>query len=87
MTETTDPMKWLDDLEQDTDGMTRLVEESGDLAVAAFRVARARNSGRHPSHSEITSVARELAARTGYFDIMPSRLAMAQAAGAAGLII
>jgi hypothetical protein len=84
--ETTDPTKWLDDLEREEDGMTRLVEECGDLVVAAFRVARARNAGRLPDPRAVTSVARELAARTGYFDVMPSRLATSAACTQAGLL-
>ncbi len=84
-TETTDPMKWLDSLEQTRDGMSRLVEESGDLAIAAYRVARARNAGRIPTPRAVTNVARELAARTGYFDVMPSHLSLTHACQAAGL--
>jgi hypothetical protein len=86
-TETTDPTRWLDELESETDGMSRLVEESGDLAIAAFRLARARNAGRHPSHGAVTNVARELAARTGYYDVLPSRSFMAHAMSEAGLLI
>jgi hypothetical protein len=77
-TEETHPMEWLDNLERDEDGMTRLVEESGDLAIAAFRVARARNGGRTPTSRAIVDVARELAARTGYFDVLPTRRVLTQ---------
>jgi hypothetical protein len=66
-----DPARWLRELESDTGALARLVEESGGLALAALRVARARCGT--PTDQALSSVAREIAERIGYFDIIPSR--------------
>ncbi len=69
--ETTEPVRWLTALERDPGALHRLVDESGSLALAAYRIARARCGT--PSPREVANVAKELAVRVGLFDVLPSR--------------
>jgi hypothetical protein len=80
--ETTHPVHWLRSLEADPSAIGRLVEESGSLVLAAHRIARARCGT--PTAREVAAVAKELAVRVGYFDVLPSRGALAEACGIAG---
>ena len=70
--------------------MHRLVQESGSLTLAAWHLAKARCGTAAtdvPTTREVCTVARELAERTGYFDVFPSRTAIAAECARHGLSI
>jgi hypothetical protein len=64
--------EWLRRLESEEGALTRLVQQSGSLSLAARKIARAR-LGADPSFRELRCVAMELAERTGYYDRAPGR--------------
>jgi len=66
------PTEWLRQVEAEEGGLTRLLQESGSLSIAAQRLARAR-LGEDPSFPQLRCVAMELAERTGYYDRAPGR--------------
>jgi len=74
------PLAWLHEIERHGAGLEQLFEESGSLAVSAWRVARARCAaaqGGVPTTRQLYTVARELAARVGYFDAVLSEATLA----------
>ena len=80
----------LSTLPHDDGAMHRLVQESGSLALAAWHLARVRcgtATRDAPTTREVCTVARELAERTGYFDVFPSRAAIATECARHGLSI
>ncbi len=64
-----DRVEWLQHLESEPDALAHLCSESGSLARAAWRVATARCGV--VSTETLHSVASELVARVGYFDVVP----------------
>ena len=70
------PIEWLFSVLADREGHQRLLEESGSVAIAAFRLACARSKTASvpsdiPSTRELRGAAREIARRTG-LDRVPS---------------
>lgn len=70
----------------------RLVHESGGLAFAAWRVARARRCAYGmrrgaPSAGELAGTAIELAERVGWNEPTPSREALASQCHRSGLVL
>ena len=62
------PIEWLNELIQTRDGYRRLLEESGSLPEAAYRLARAKCqtlevSTHVPTRIEVRAAAREIARR------------------------
>lgn len=79
------PVEWLHGLEHEGGAMGQLVQESGSLLIAAFRVARARCHTPQPTTAEVSSVAKELATRVGCFDVLPTRTSLAAECARHGL--
>ncbi len=70
--------QWLRSLESDPDALARVCSDSGSLAQAAWRIAKARcGTAGGPSASALCSVAHELAVRVGYFDALPDETRLA----------
>lgn len=86
------PIEWLLSVLSERDGHRRLLEESGSLALAAFRLAWARCKTSEtptdvPSTRELRGAAREIARRTGLGDRVPSLGDLVRECEAAGLMV
>lgn len=84
------PHEWLLKLDSEPHGYARLIEETGSLAEAAYRLARARcrSSDRWtevPSRSELGAAALRIVTRTGGARTVPTGLALARECEARGL--
>ena len=84
------PIEWLFTVLADREGHRRLLEESGSMAIAAFRLAWARcktaaNPTEVPSTHELRGAAREIARRSGGH--VPSLREMVAECEAAGLLV
>ena len=71
------PIEWLLNLISENDGYARLLEESGGLAPAAWKLAEARCRSREtsthiPSKIEVRAAARDLAMKLGLDDVPKS---------------
>ena len=71
--EIADPASWLIQLAEDATGYYRLVHESGGMARAAYRLARARCSGEAPCLEDLQAAAAALAANLGGQVALPIR--------------
>ena len=74
--EISSPEEWLRRLAAERDGYGQLVNESGGMARAAYRLARARckvESGAPPALDDLQAAARMLAARVGHGGALPIR--------------
>jgi len=85
------PIEWLFSVLADREGHRRLLEESGSMAIAAFRLAWARcktaaNPTEVPTTHELRGAAREIARRTGLVHV-PSLREMVAECEAAGLLV
>ena len=85
------PIEWLFSVLADREGHRRLLDESGRMAIAAFRLARARCKTAAiptdvPTTHELRGAAREIARRTG-LDRVPSLGDMVAECEAAGLLV
>ncbi|MGF1465301.1 MAG: hypothetical protein ACFCGT_04135 [Sandaracinaceae bacterium] len=68
------PIEWLIEITQHRDGFRRLLDESGGLAEAAYRLARAKcitqeRSTEVPTRGEVRAAARLIADKTGRDDV------------------
>ncbi len=86
------PIEWLDELAERPEGYRSLVNEAGDLAVAAWRLARARcqvfaTSSEVPTGMEVKAAARELSERLGLSVRLPSSRVLALECEAHGLLV
>ncbi|MEM9068609.1 MAG: hypothetical protein AAGE52_08890 [Myxococcota bacterium] len=71
------PIEWLLEVTQFEDGFSRLLEESGGLPVAAWKLANARCRTREtstsvPTRAEVRAAARHLASKLGLGPVPPS---------------
>ncbi len=85
------PTEWLLSLAQRRDGHHHLLEDTGSLAVAAWRLAQARCRAAElateiPSTIELRGAAREIARRCGLGDV-PSASSLARDCAMAGLLV
>lgn len=85
------PIEWLFTVVADREGHRRLLDESGSMAIAAFRLAWARCKTAAtptdvPTTHELRGAAREIARRTG-LDRLPSLGDMVAECEAAGLLV
>ena len=85
------PIEWLFSVLADREGHRRLLEESGSLSIAAFRLACARcktgaSATDVPSTHELRGAAREIARRTG-ITMLPSLADLVSECEAAGLLV
>jgi hypothetical protein len=85
------PSEWLRELVEARDGYRRLVEESGTLAEAAYRLAVAKCMSREratrvPTQTEVRAAAKVIARHVGGAPV-PSAAALAADLEAAGLSI
>lgn len=85
------PTEWLLSLAQRRDGHQHLLEGTGSLAVAAWRLAQAKCraaelSSDVPSAIELRGAAREIARRCGLGDV-PSASTLARDCAVAGLLV
>lgn len=85
------PIEWLFTVLSDREGHRRLLEESGSVAIAAFRLARARCRTSElptevPSTRELHGAAREIVRRTGLHRV-PSLGDLVAECEAAGLLV
>ncbi len=74
--EIADPAQWLRSLSEDSRGYSRLVLESGGMARAAYRLARAQRSavsGGAPILGDLQAAASLLAKRVGGPGLLPIR--------------
>lgn len=86
------PIEWLDQLTERPDGYRSLLNDAGDLLVAAWRLARARcqvlsTSTSVPTGLEVKAAARELSERLGLGVTLPSSRALALECEAHGLMV
>jgi len=86
------PIEWLFRILSEREGHQRLLDESGSLAIAAFRLAsvRCRTSSiatEVPSTHELRGAAREIARRVGLGERVPSAAALVAECEAAGLLV
>lgn len=68
------PREWLAKLTADADGFSRLVRESGGIACAAYRLARARCSAESnlgPQLHDLQAAAALISARLGRHSLLP----------------
>jgi hypothetical protein len=83
------PEIWLRRLAEERGGYARLVHESGGMARAAYRLARARcqveSSGAPPTLEDLQAAARVLAARVGHGGALPITSVLASDADSSGL--
>lgn len=73
------PIEWLLNLVSENDGYARLIEDSGGLAPAAWKLAEARCRSREtsthiPSRIEVRAAARDLAMKLGLGDVPKSMI-------------
>jgi len=85
------PIEWLRGLDEQRDGYTRLLSESGSLARAAWRLAKARCEVRQtpthvPTHVELRTAARKISRRTGKGPVPAGRF-LASECEALGLLV
>lgn len=85
------PIEWLFTVLSDREGHRRLLEESGSVAIAAFRLAWARCKTAAvptdvPTTHELRGAAREIARRTG-IGALPALGDMVAECEAAGLLV
>ncbi len=71
------PIEWLDELIRTRDGYPRLLRESGSLARAAYKLARAKCMTRErstavPTRMEVRAAAREIARRVPGLEVPAS---------------
>ncbi|HTA93492.1 MAG TPA: hypothetical protein VK745_28130 [Polyangiaceae bacterium] len=86
--ELSSPQEWLHRLASEQGGYGRLVDESGGMARAAYRLARARckvESGAPPALDDLQAAARLLAARVGRGGALPITSVLASDADSSGL--
>jgi hypothetical protein len=86
--ELSSPRDWLRKLAEERDGYGRLVNESGGMARAAYRLARARctvESDAPPALDDLQAAARLLAARVGRGGTLPITSVLASDADTSGL--
>jgi hypothetical protein len=88
--ELTSPREWLRRFTEERDGYTRLVEESGGAARAAYRLARARcraesTAGAEPTLEDLQAAHRLLAGRVGRGGALPITSVLACDADSSGL--
>ena len=72
--EIANPQEWLVSLAADTDGFSLLVQESGGMARAAYRLARARCLALYeapPQLADLQAAAALLSARLGGHSVLP----------------
>jgi len=72
--ELSNPRQWLANVTADADGLSRLVRESGGMACAAYRLARARcsvESGAAPQLQDLQAAAALISARLGRHSLLP----------------
>ena len=72
--ELSNPRQWLANLTADAVGLSRLVQESGGVACAAYRLARARCSveaGAAPQLQDLQAAAALISARLGRHSLLP----------------
>jgi hypothetical protein len=84
------PSEWLRALREDRAGYVRLMRESGDLIVAAYRVAAARCRAAHqptnvPTVREVRAAAREVLGDDA--TPIPPALSVASECAHAGLVV
>ena len=84
------PIQWLMDLEAHHDGYRTLLDETGSLAVAAHRLAKAwclvrPVSTRVPTRVEVEAAARRIVDRTGLNGFLPNASMLALDCEAEGL--
>ncbi len=85
------PAEWLLRFEEDDRRYRALLDDSGSLAVAAFRLARARCrvqpiSSAVPTSLELWAAARRIMAHTDKFEMPLSRLCLASECESHGLL-
>jgi hypothetical protein len=85
------PIEWLFSVLADQQGHRRLLDESGSIAIAAFRLACARCKtaavpSEVPSALEVRGAAREIARRSGV-DRVPSLADLVAECEAAGYLV
>jgi hypothetical protein len=84
-------LEWLEGLDQRRDGYAHLLDESGGLARAAWRLARARcrvwsTPTEVPTRGELRAAARRIARRVG-IDTVPAAAYLANECEADGLLV
>lgn len=84
------PIEWLRGLEEVQDGYSRLLQETGSLPIAAWRLARARTEAWGvpgvPSRRELHAAAGRIAERAGWGRV-PSSAHLASECEALGLLV
>jgi hypothetical protein len=86
------PIQWLSGLVERENGFQSLLDECGSLAVAAWRLARARGQtwaipSAVPTRMEVRAAALEIAARVGQRSPVPFAATLASDCEAAGLLV
>jgi len=86
------PIEWLDELSERPDGYRSLLDDAGVLAIASWRLARARcqvfsTSTDVPTSLEVRAAARELFERLKLAGALPSSRSLACACEAQGLLV
>lgn len=86
------PVEWLFSVVSDQHGHRRLLDESGSLAIAAFRLALAKcrtsSVATHvPTTLELRGAAKEIVRRAGLSMALPSIASLVSECEAAGLLV
>ena len=86
------PIEWLNGLTEERDGYRRLVDEAGDLSVAAWQLARARCQvwevpTEVPTVAEVHAAARTIARRARLNVSVPPRPVLAHQCESRGLLV
>ncbi len=86
------PIQWLMELESRRNGYVALLEETGSLSAAAYRLAKAwclvrPVSTRVPTRLEVEAAARRIAERTGWRGHVPNAAMLALDCEADGLLV
>lgn len=85
------PIEWLQGLDQQRDGYSRLLDDAGGLAAAAYRLARARcqtweTATMVPTRLEVRAAARRISTRVGLGPVPTGHL-LAHECEAQGLLV
>jgi hypothetical protein len=86
------PIQWLMDLESHRNGYRTLLEETGSLSSAAYRLAKAwclvrPVSTKVPTRIEVEAAAKRIADRTGWRGHVPNASMLALDCEAEGLLV
>jgi hypothetical protein len=86
------PIEWLNELVATRDGYRRLVQDAGNLSVAAWRLAQARcQTWEVPTHvptvTEVRAAARTIARRAGIDGSVPSNAVLTSECESRGLLV